>query len=33
VLQGIARKNPRRLVGEIYQIGHRGIGLRRGETA
>ena len=33
VLQGIAQKNQRtRLVGELYQLGYRGVGFRKGET-
>lgn len=33
VLMGIAKKNPRvRLVGELYQLGHRGVGMRKGEA-
>lgn len=32
VLQGIAKKNTRvRLVGELYQLGYRGVGMRKGE--
>lgn len=34
ILVGIAKKNPNtELVGELYQIGYRGIGLRKGDTA
>ncbi|MGE0725023.1 MAG: transporter substrate-binding domain-containing protein [Alphaproteobacteria bacterium] len=34
VLQGIAKKNARtRLVGELYQLGYRGVGFRKGEEA
>lgn len=32
VLMGIAKKNPRvRLVGELYQLGYRGVGMRKDE--
>ena len=34
ILVGIAKKNPNtELVGELYQIGYRGIGVRKGDTA
>jgi polar amino acid transport system substrate-binding protein len=34
ILVGIAKKNPStELVGELYQIGFRGIGVRKGDTA
>ena len=34
ILVGIAKKNPNtELVGELYQIGYRGVGVRKGDTA
>jgi len=34
ILVGLAKNNPRtRLVGELYQIGFRGVGFRKGDTA